>query len=52
MNYVSSVHHTYGYVASPWLCGLSLSKGQRSVPREAGMTTRSNFAEANEPLRK
>ena len=47
MNSVISVHHTYGCVASPWLCGLSLSKGQRSVPREAGTTTRYNIGEAN-----
>ena len=48
-NSVSPVHHTHGCVASLWLCGLSLSKGQRSVPREAGMTTRSNIGEANFP---
>lgn len=47
MNYVRSVHHTHECVASLWLCGLSLSKGQRSVPREAGMTTRSHLGEAN-----
>ena len=47
MNYVRSVHHTHEGVASLWLCGLLLSKGQRSVPREADMTTRSNIVEAH-----